>query len=347
MKTRFLCRWFQPILLASLLASASAQIPAQLNYQGRVTVGGVNFTGTGQFKFALVDGGTTFGERATASAVVSGGSVTAVNVVNSGTNYASPPAVTFSGPGTGATATAHLNLGIVAFITVTNGGSGYTTPPTVTLAPPSTTLIYSTLWSNDGTGSIGQEPTAFVTLSVNNGLYSVALADPALGMVPFYEPIFNQPLFLRVWFNDGTHGFQRLTPDQPLASAPYALRAKTVPDGAITAAKIAPGAVGPAQLSEPLARRGPAIRYLICIAGAYPSSGNPVSLGNSPVMGEIRMVAHDVAPDGNTWLPCDGRLLAIGEFNALFNVIGTLYGGDGEQTFALPDLRSAAPIGVP
>lgn len=59
-------------------------------------------------------------------------------------------------------------------------------------------------------------------------------------------------------------------------------------------------------------------------------------------IGEIKIVGEDYAPQG--WLPCDGRLLDIAEYEQLFNVIGTRYGGDGESTFALPDLRGKVPI---
>ena len=58
---------------------------------------------------------------------------------------------------------------------------------------------------------------------------------------------------------------------------------------------------------------------------------------SSPYIGEIRIFAGNFAPLG--WAFCDGSLLAIAENDALFNLIGTTYGGDGQQTFALPDLR--------
>jgi len=61
-----------------------------------------------------------------------------------------------------------------------------------------------------------------------------------------------------------------------------------------------------------------------------------------PYIGEIRMFAGSFAPAG--WAFCDGRLLAISENDALYNLIGTTYGGDGQSTFALPDLRGRAPV---
>jgi microcystin-dependent protein len=65
---------------------------------------------------------------------------------------------------------------------------------------------------------------------------------------------------------------------------------------------------------------------------------------SSPFIGEIRMFAGNFAPAG--WAFCDGSLIPISENDALFNLIGTTYGGDGQSTFALPDLRSRIPIHV-
>lgn len=56
-----------------------------------------------------------------------------------------------------------------------------------------------------------------------------------------------------------------------------------------------------------------------------------------PYLGEIRMLAIGFTPQ--SWLPCDGSLLPINQYPALFSLIGVLYGGDGVSTFALPDLR--------
>jgi len=61
-----------------------------------------------------------------------------------------------------------------------------------------------------------------------------------------------------------------------------------------------------------------------------------------PYVGEIRMFAGNFAPAG--WMFCEGQLLPISENDTLFNLIGTTYGGDGQSTFALPDLRSRIPI---
>lgn len=145
------------ILLLLLATVVHAQVPALLNHQGRMAVNGINFDGTGQFKFALVntDGSATF-------------------------------------------------------------------------------------WSNDGTAA--GEPATAVSLPVNKGLYSVLLGDTTLTNMTAVPPaVFaNGDVRLRVWFNDGTLGFQQITPDQRLVAAPYALTAATVADASITTPKLAP-----------------------------------------------------------------------------------------------------------
>jgi len=61
-----------------------------------------------------------------------------------------------------------------------------------------------------------------------------------------------------------------------------------------------------------------------------------------PYVGEIRMFAGNFAPAG--WMFCEGQLLPISENETLFQLIGTTYGGDGQSTFSLPDLRGRIPI---
>lgn len=65
---------------------------------------------------------------------------------------------------------------------------------------------------------------------------------------------------------------------------------------------------------------------------------------SSPFIGEIRMFAGNFAPVG--WAFCNGALIPISENDALFNLIGTTYGGDGQTTFALPNLQSRVPVHV-
>jgi microcystin-dependent protein len=61
-----------------------------------------------------------------------------------------------------------------------------------------------------------------------------------------------------------------------------------------------------------------------------------------PYLGEIRMFGGNFAPQG--WALCQGQTMAISENTALFNLVGTTYGGDGVNTFGLPDLRGRVPI---
>ena len=63
---------------------------------------------------------------------------------------------------------------------------------------------------------------------------------------------------------------------------------------------------------------------------------------SQPFVGEIRMFGGNFAPAG--WMLCDGALLLITDNQTLFQLIGTTYGGDGQRTFALPDLRGRLPL---
>jgi hypothetical protein len=127
--------------------TALAAVPHLLNHQGRVAVQGINFHGTGQFKFALVNADASI-----------------------------------------------------------------------------------TYWSNDGSSSAGSQPTSAVSLNVTKGLYAVLLGDTTLpNMTTLPASVFDSDtVLLRVWFNDGTRGFQHLAPDQRLAAVGYALVAEKV-----------------------------------------------------------------------------------------------------------------------
>lgn len=117
-------------------------VPKLLNFQGRVSVDGQPFNGTGQFKFALVNADAT-----------------------------------------------------------------------------------ATYWSNDATSTGGSEPTSGIAVFVRDGIYNVILGGD--GMEPIPQSVFanNDNVYLRVWFNDNQHGFERLEPDQQIVSVAYALRA--------------------------------------------------------------------------------------------------------------------------
>jgi hypothetical protein len=109
-----------------------------------------------------------------------------------------------------------------------------------------------TLWSNDGSSTSGAEPNQAVAVAVTQGLFSVTLGDASLSnMVPVTPALFTNPdVRLRIWFNDGTNGSARLSPDQRLGASAYAMMAANLPDGALTSSKLAPGAVQTANLAN-------------------------------------------------------------------------------------------------
>ncbi len=84
------------------------------------------------------------------------------------------------------------------------------------------------------------------------------------------------------------------------------------------------------------------LNYIIAEQGIFPSQGG--GSATVPLLGEIRLFAGNFAPGG--WALCDGQLLPINQFIALFSVIGTFYGGNGTTNFALPDLRGRNPVGT-
>ncbi|MBT7735617.1 MAG: hypothetical protein HN707_11995, partial [Verrucomicrobia bacterium] len=104
-------------------------------------------------------------------------------------------------------------------------------------------------WSNDGSSSAGAQPTDAVAITVANGNYSLHLGDSNLtNMNPLQASVFaNDPIFLRIWFSDGTpNGFERLgTEDHRITSVAFALKAKeaetvtSLPDGLVTEAHLA------------------------------------------------------------------------------------------------------------
>ncbi|CAF3146752.1 unnamed protein product [Rotaria sp. Silwood2] len=96
---------------------------------------------------------------------------------------------------------------------------------------------------------------------------------------------------------------------------------------------------------QPLDNRQPflGITYLISLAGIFPSHDGGSVDPQTAYLGEIFTFAGNYAPQSCAF--ADGRLLSISQNQALFALIGTMYGGNGQTTFALPDLRDRVPIG--
>ncbi len=208
-----------------------AALPDAVPYQGRVAVEGVSFTGTGQFRFALYEHTTGDFATARAQASITNGFVTSITVTDSGSGYSNAVTVSFDGGGgSGATATATVVRGVITAITVTATGTGYTSAPKVGITDPAAP---TQLWNNAvgaTTGALGQ-PSSAVSLPVVNGLYAAGLGDTALtnmaALPVSLAPAAGKRAFVRVWFNDGTHGTQLLSPDTELRAVPFAREALT------------------------------------------------------------------------------------------------------------------------
>lgn len=84
------------------------------------------------------------------------------------------------------------------------------------------------------------------------------------------------------------------------------------------------------------------LRYLVATNGIFPTEGGGAT--DLVQLGQVALFAGDLTPGG--WAEADGRLLTISENTALFAVLGTTYGGDGQETFALPDLRGRTIVGA-
>lgn len=107
------------------------------------------------------------------------------------------------------------------------------------LVNPGATQVY---WLNSADNNGDGEPDASLPVTVNAGLFTIILGDttlPAMAALPI--SVFTNPaVYLRVWFNDGAHGVQLLSPDERVASTAYAMMAGNIADGTITPAKLAP-----------------------------------------------------------------------------------------------------------
>ena len=245
---RFLTSLWVGLWCLAGAAPPPAAVPHQIHYQGRLVVDGVNFSGDGRFKFALVDAAGA-----------------------------------------------------------------------------------ATYWSHDGSSTGGGAPASHLLLPVTAGLYAVALGDAAIldsagdPMEPITPAALDrEAVFLRVWFQAGTSGFQRLEPDQRLSAVAYALVAESVPDASITAAKLASGSVTAAKLASN------------AVTSAKLAAGSVTAAKLAPGSVSVDKLAFSLAEGSNlraSLAPADPALLADGFVRV--------------QTLPAPLWQSPASAGAP
>ena len=190
-----------------------------------------------------------------------------------------------------------------------------------------------TFWSNDATSVAGSEPAAGVTLPVVKGLYSVLLGDTAapLSMAAIAPGVFtHSEVRLRVWFDDGVHGSQLLSPDQRIAAVGYAMVAQTIVDGAVTSSKLAAGAVGMEQLGA---------------AAVHADHIAPGAVGNAQLADASLSISTGIGLAG-------GGILALGGTIVLENTGVTSLAGGGGVTVSASNGSitlgsNATPLGLP
>ncbi|MFZ4522461.1 MAG: tail fiber protein [Bacteroidales bacterium] len=93
------------------------------------------------------------------------------------------------------------------------------------------------------------------------------------------------------------------------------------------------GGVTPINITPPYL----CLNFCICLYGIWPAQS-----GTDAFIGEIELFGFGYPPNG--WAQCNGQLLSVNEYSALFSLMGTTYGGDGQTTFGLPDLRGRVPV---
>lgn len=89
------------------------------------------------------------------------------------------------------------------------------------------------------------------------------------------------------------------------------------------------------------------VKFVSCVAaaaGLLAMAVPPASASPDPYIGEVTIYPYNFCPRG--WMPAHGQLLPIAEYNALFSLYGTTFGGDGRTTFGLPDLRGRVAVGT-
>jgi microcystin-dependent protein len=122
------------------------------------------------------------------------------------------------------------------------------------------------------------------------------------------------------------------------SQVPFDLYTDEAPSSALDATSIRPsGGSQPHQNRQQYL----VVNFLISLDGVLPS-GSPTG-SPEPFLGEIRVVPWSIVPSG--WAPCAGQLMPLSQNTVLFSLLGTVFGGNGRTTFALPDLRGSVALG--
>jgi formylglycine-generating enzyme required for sulfatase activity len=210
---------------------------------------------------------------------------------------------------------------------ITVGGNSFTGTALFKFALVHTNGSVITDWSNDGTSAAGGEPTAAVSLAVSRGIFSVNLGDTTLAnMATIPASVFaNSAVYLRVWFNDGTNGSVRLSPDRRVTSVGYALYATTAASANAVAAENVTGTLALAQLPSVVLTNGAST---VSLTGSFTGNGaslsnlsslqltGPLTLGMDPV----RVGGYDTA--GNAYgVAVAGNYAYVADYAAGLQVI--------------------------
>ena len=205
------------------------------------------------------------------------------------------------------------------------------------------------------TGAAVFEETHTTTTNVN-GLVSLKIGEGTLvsgsGLLADINWQ-NGPYFVKTETDPAGGTTYSITGTSELMSVPYALQAKTATDLNLTGQTngdlvtydgtnwVAKNAViNNTGGNQPMNNMQPylVVNYIIALQGVYPSRSSIWD----PTIAEIMMFGGNFAP--RQWAFCDGQLLPISTYSALFSILGTTFGGDGRTTFGLPDMRGRTAI---